>query len=272
MLLPPTIDIQNSQNYILSMRIHPSEFMFSLYKPGDGKNYCLRETKFEQSSESLLERIQKIVYELNYLTQQFAKTNVVFVTPDYHFVPSGMYDSKRRNELYTFSTEKEDTLVMANEISKYDVVSLASVEEDLYDFLKRSLYNPKFHVHSSQLVNLFGGAPNVVSVNAKMYVNVGDCMVDIICLRGKELLHASSHEGLSANEIVYYVLKTWESLGLNQLQDKLLMAGNVEESSQATFKEYIKNTGWVAAPSEVYLWHKDALRAPLDLIALSICE
>ncbi len=270
MFLPPTIDLGNSEKYILTIRIKPTSFMFSLTEPEVGKNYCLRGTTFEQGEESLLDNIKKIIFDLNFLTYQYAQTNVIFVSPDYVFAPTELYESRLKADLYNFTSLAHEAFVLTDQSPKYDLQTLYEVDEEVYEFLARSLFSPHFYHHTTSLIHLLEGRSSSTNLHAKMYVNLHDGMTDIMCFSGNKFLSGQSYEDLSPSEKSYYILKTWESLGLNQLTDQLLIAGDLEDEVLDVLREYIKIIERLSAPSEVFLWHKDAQKAPLDLISLSL--
>ena len=270
MFLPPTIDLAQSEKYILTMRIRPGGFMFSLTEPEAGKNYCLRATSFDQGTESLLGNIKKIIFDLNFLTLQYARTNVVFVSPDYTIVPSDLYEVKQKAALYNFTTLSDEAFVLTDESARYGLQTLYEVNEEVYEFLARSLFSPRFFHHTTPLIHLFEGKSRTTSLHAKMYVNIHDNVFDLLCFSGNKFLQGQTYEDLTVTEKSYYILKMWEALGLDQLTDQLLIAGNIEEEVITVLREYIKNIERLAAPSEIYLWHKDAQKAPFDLISLSL--
>lgn len=270
MFLPPTIDMAHSEKYILTLRIKPTEFMFSLTEPGAGRNYCLRSTQFDNANESLLESIQKIIFELNFLTQQYKKTNIIFVEPEYKLIPSQLFDIKQKEQLFDFSSSNKDSFILVNDIARYRVQNLYKIDDKIHNFLTRSLYNPQFYSHITPLIHLLEGRAKTTSFISKMYINLHGDLMDIICFAGNKLLLAVTYENLAANEISYFILKMWESLAFDQMKDQLLIAGEIGDTVLDTFRDYIKNIERVASPSEIFIWHEDALKAPLDLIALSL--
>lgn len=270
MLLPSTIDLNESENYVLSIRISDSGMIFSLSESNNKRNYCLRRFSFEDDGENLLVWMKKIIYELNFLTQQYLKTNVIFVSSGYDFIPLDIYEKGSKEDLLGFTTDVENTYILENAIPKYDVVMLSNVDEDLYSFIKRSLYNPQFYSHISLLIDYFEGRSKTINMNKRMYVNIGEKQTDIICFDKRILLQSMTYKGLTKNEQIYYMLKVWESLELDQQRDELLIAGDIDDVSLEILKEYIENIEQLTLPSEIYEWGKDVEGAPLDLLALSL--
>ena len=270
MFLPATIDLANSEKYTLSIRIDSKKFMFSLSRPNEGKNFCFRETHFENTNESMLERLQRIIFELNFLTQQFAQVNVIFVSTNYQVIPDDFFEKGEESSLHRFLVDEGPDFILDNKLPKYKVQILSGVDEEVYGFMKRSLYNPVFYNQSAVLINYLEGSKKATALNSRMYVNLSDTIVDIIGFSGANLLHASSYQGLSIREQAYYVLKIWEALGLDQISDQLLIVGDPDDALLSVLRKYIKNIEKVGVPNEVYLWSQEALLAPIDLLSLSL--
>lgn len=269
MFLPETIDLGQSEKYILSIRITSSGFMFSIHEPGVAKNYCLRTTSFSADT-SVLNNIQRIVFDLNFLTQEFAQTNIILVSFNYNIVPSRYFDSKKKAELHNFTQieKSEQILSCANEQQK--CTTLFGIDKDLYSFLSRSLYNPKFYHHTHLLIDLLKSKGNEINLHSIMYLNFHENILDIICFSRSKLVHCLTYENeLPANQI-YYILKLWEQAGMNQTSDLLYISGQADGELINTLQEYIKHIRTLNIINDTEHWNEDAKKAPLDLITLSL--
>jgi len=269
MFLPESIDLGHSEKYVLSIRIKPNGFMFSISNPENGKNYCLRETTFSVNDD-LLSNIQRIVFELSFLTQEFKQTNVVIVSKDYELVPAVYFDKKKKEDLYNFTHLDKVNHVLTGLVEKQDVVALFGLEKDLFDFLSRNLWTPYFFHHSDLLIDFFEKKGRTTNNVSKIYLNFHDNFLDIICFSGAKLLHSLTYENEPPANQVYYILKLWEDCGFNQMEDYIYIAGQPDELIIAKLQLYINNIEQVTPPSEIYLWNEDAQKAPLDLLVLSL--
>ncbi|WP_419034423.1 DUF3822 family protein [Dysgonomonas gadei] len=267
MFLPENIDLGQSEKYVLSIRIKTDEFMFSISDTDNRKGYCLRETTFS-ANDKLLSNIQRIIFDLNFLTQEFKQTNVIIVSPDYELVPASYFNIKEKEQLYNFTHNQEAGQLMSGLIDKQDIISLFNVEKDIFEFLSRNLWNPHFFHHSNLLINLLEDKGGVINSRSKMYLNFHGSFMDVICFSGSKLVHCLTYENEPAANQVYYILKLWENCGFNQLEDYIYISGKPDELVVIRLQEYIKNIERINAPSEVYLWNEDAQKAPLDLLAL----
>lgn len=267
MFLPASIDLGKSEKYILSIRIKTDGLMFSIHEP-ESKNYCLRETTFSPGF-TMLENVQRIIFDLNFLTQQFLKTNVVIVSSGYNIIPNNYYDPKEKEKLYNMVHHEKADHVLSCINEDQQITTLFKIESGIYEFLSRSLCAPQFYNHTSLIIDLFQNKGKV-DIFSKMYIYFHGNMLDILCFKHSKLIHSITHEDETANNQAYFILKLWEKCGFDQLKDQVLIIGVPENDTITILRKYIKIIDTVNTPSEVYLWHEDAQKAPLDLLALSL--
>lgn len=269
MFIPENIDLGQSEKYILSIRIEPTRFMFSISEPNHGKSFCLRDTTFSAGT-SLLSNIQRIVFDFNFLTQEFLETNVIIVSPEYDFVPSAYINSQPKTEFYNLVHTDKAERVLCNGNEKYSCTNQFKIDEDVYEFLSRSLFNPKYVHHTSLLLDLFGDKSKSVSLVSKMFLNFHGNLLDIVCYKHSKFMHCLTYADQPASNLAYFILKLWEKYEFDQFTDQLYIAGKPESELKFKLQEYIKNINPVDKPREVYLWNEDALKAPLDLLTISL--
>lgn len=269
MFLPESIDLGHSEKYVLSIRIKPNGFMFSIADPDNRKNYCLRETTFSDDG-NLLENVQRVVFELSFLTQEYKQTNVVIVSGDYDLIPASYFDRKKKEYLFNYTHFDKSDYILSGLIDMQDVIMLYTIGEDLHHFLSRNLWNPVFFHHANLLIDLFSGKSKMKVSRSKMYLNFHDDLMDVFCFSGTRLVHSLTYEGESADNQAYYVLKLWERFGFDQMQDYIYIAGRDDAPVMSRLQLYISNIERVDPLSEIYLWNEDAQRAPLDLLTLSL--
>lgn len=269
MFLPETIDLGQSEKYVLSIRIKPNGFMFAISEPGAGKSYCLRETTFS-ANDNLQSNIQRIIFDLNFLTQEFKQTNVIVVSSTYEMVPADYLETKEKEQLYNFTNTEKAEQILSGLIGKQDIVTLFNIEKEIYEFLCRNLWSPHFYHHTNLLISLFENKGKAANKASRMYLNFHDNFMDIFCFSSSKLIHSLTYENEPATNQIYFVLKLWEKCGFNQLEDFIYIMGKPDELIIIRLQEYIKHIERLNPPSEIYLWNEDAQKAPLDLLTLAL--
>ncbi|NDV78694.1 DUF3822 family protein [Dysgonomonas sp. 511] len=269
MFLPENIDLGKSEKYILSLRVKPNGFMFSITDPDMGNNYCLRETTF-RPGDDLLTNVQRIIFDFNFLTQIFRQTNVVIVSKDYEMVPAEFYDKKKQQNFYDFTHTNKSGHIQSALFERQDIVMLYNIEDDLFSFLSRNLWNPHFFHHSQLLINTFEEKARISGEGNKMFVNFHTDFTDVICFQGATLLHSLTYENEPPANTLYYILKIWEQCGFDQMNDTLYLAGKADSRLSEKLYQYINNIEIIGLPQEIHFWSEDARKAPLDLLSLSL--
>lgn len=269
MFLPEYINLEQSEQYILSIRIKPNQFIFSISCPDNDKHYCLREVRFS-SEENFFSNVQKIFFELNFLTQPFLQTNLVYVSPDYDLVPNEYFESKKKKDLYNLVHVDKTKYILYDQNNRQMNVTLYGMDEQIYDFLLRNLYNPRFFHHSTLLIDYFRDKGVTTAFVSKMFVNFQEEQIDVICFNHYKILHSLSFVEESPLNQLYYILKVWEQLNFDQLKDYIYLVGIPSDLVRNGLSEFVKNIECIGVPSEVFLWNDDAQKAPIDLLSLSL--
>lgn len=269
MILPEHINLELSEKYILSIRLKTNQFVFSISNPENAKHYCLKEVILS-SGKDLLSNVQKVIFELNFLTQPFLRTNLVYVSPDYDLVPNEYFELKKKKDLYNLVHTDKNKYILADDNPKQACTTLYGMEEVVYDFLLRNLYNPQFFHHSTLLIDYLREKGTTYPFVSKMFVNFQNDQVDIISFNHFKLLHSLSFVDESPINQLYYILKVWEQSKFDQMNDCMYLIGDPNEVVKNGLYEFVKNIDCMGTPSDVFLWNEDAQKAPLDLLSLSL--
>lgn len=240
MFLPENIDLGKSEKYILTIRLKRNGFSFSIHDPNDRSCYCFRETIFSRQI-SLLNNVQRIIFDYNFLTEAFKQTNVIVASKDYDIIPSEYYQKKKATDLYNFTHTKNASHVLTASEAIEGNSLLFAFDEEMHSFLMRSLYNPTFKHHIGLIANYLRKYHYHCKVN-RMYLNFHEDFVDIICFnKNSDFLFANTYHKEHDQDILYYSLSIWENSGFNQRNDLLFICGDQNEYLFGTLKEYIKN-------------------------------
>ena len=269
MFLPDNIDLGQSEKYILSVRIAPDSFMFSIMEPGIGKSYCLKETSLS-ANDNLLGNIQRIIFDLNFLTQEYKQTNVIIVSPDYTLTPAAYSNAKQAKSIYDFTHSKKGGHILSGLLDEQDIVLSYSIEQEVFEFLSRNLWNPVFYHHSFLMIHWFDKKSKFHANSSKMYLNFHSHFMDVICFEGDKLIHCITFDNENSSDQLYFILKIWENCHFDQLNDNLFIVGKPERMLIKSLEKYIKNIEYLSIPSEIFMWNEDAQNAPLDLLTLAL--
>lgn len=241
MFLPENIDLAQSEKYILSIRLMPDGFSFCIFSPADKSVFHYQEKTFSKNL-SLIGNIEKTFFEVNFFSQPFKKTFVTIVSPRYTIVPDAYFEWRKAKELFEFNIHGESGKVLNNYISESSCRILFDLDEEVYSFLCRNLWNPSFFSHKARLLPFFANY-RVVDRRKRCFVDFHDEMVSVTCFSGSTLLSANTYPDKDKYDALFNIVNVWEKQSLDQNSDLLVLSGNLPDNKEsiATLKKLIKN-------------------------------
>lgn len=268
MFLPDYIDLGNVQKYSLTIRVKSDGFSFLIQDIHKRDIYTYQETTFQENS-SLLNNIQRIIFDLNFLTDNFSRVIVVVVSSNYELIPNLFFDEKSFANFYKFTHNSKTEHVLVSEQPLPECHSVFGLDNEVYLFLMRSLYAPVFYHHSSLLIDYFSSKINEDKKNS-MFVNFHNDITDLICFNHSSvILH--SHTFINENEadLSYYILNIWEKCKFDQLSDLLLIYGYPPGNGvETTLGKYIKEVKNIGLIDQLTDFGEKAQSVPLDVLNL----
>lgn len=240
MFLPDNIDLAQSEKYSLSIRLSPNGFSFLILSSADKSIYYYKESIFSNNL-SAIDNIKKIFFESNLFTHPFKSISVIVVSPRYTFVPEEFFDNSSVSEYFNFNIFGENGKIISNYIENNDLNIVFDMNEEIYSFLFRSLWNPSFFSFTSQLIPFFSSYGD--STKRRCFTVFHDDMITVLCFDAKKLLSANTIAISNKSDIMYHIVNIWDKHSLDQNNDFLYISGDVEENwdSVNTLKQLIKN-------------------------------
>jgi hypothetical protein len=256
----------------MSIRLWSDGFLFSAYNPSEGQSFFFREVNFDRTIPYITS-LKELFFTNECLTWTYKRSYVLYVSTQYTLAPREWIREKQRSQFLSFNLASPDKRCLSNRVEDGEAEVVFGLNEDLYEFCARSLTNPVFMHHiASQLIMLKNQSRNETS--PQMYVVLHRKMVDISCFSGSKLLFVNSFDFDRLSDLFYYILYAWKQLGLDQLNDRLALAGEPGLCNRVDqfLQTYVRHTGRIEIPAKAYLLGGDILQAPMDLILLSVCE
>ena len=269
MILPHNIDLANSQKYVLSIRLTPNGFSFSIYHPTDISIFFYKEVDFN-NNQTYIENIKKVFFEVNLFTQPYKKIIITVVTPKYTIVPGEFYDKSKLKELFSFNFV-DNSKVLVENLSSEGSHILYEIDNEVFSFLSRNLWNPIFKSSTTSLISKFKQY-EYEEYERRCFVEFNDKMITIACFNKSELLVAKTTPIDDSYDAIYNIANTWEKLKLDQNSDALFLSGNLigYDDVGDILKQLIKNISIFETATEISAINP-AIHLPTDLI-LGLCE
>lgn len=242
MFLPDNIDFTQSEKYILSIRLIPNGFYFSIHCPTDRKIFYQNSIGFSQSTP-YLKSLEKLIFDYAFFAHNFRKINVIYVNETYTLIPKEFHDKREEKELLSFNFMNVPSRVLCNEVVKLDCRVIWGMDEITHSFLSRTLLNPSFVNHISVLIPFFYQLHNKSS--SALFINFNnDGMIDAIAFVNEKLVLAKTFVAKIPLEDSYFIQKIWEVLRLDFKEDNLFFIGSTIEYNSCieTMKKLVINT------------------------------
>lgn len=271
MFLPENIDFNFSEKYILSIRLLPGGFSFSVFCPTDPSIFYHKETSFTNRL-SYLDNIKKLIFDFSFFSQVFMETRVSIVSSEYIIVPDSYFDRKYIKDIFSFNFIDYKGVLEYNHLSECKSHIIFNINDELHSFLSRNLWNPVFIHHTKQLVH-FCINHKIDTIRKRCYLNFNKECIDIICCDGKNILNANTYQINSRFDSLYFISGVWEKLPLDQTEDFLYITGNIEDNKETidTLKKLIRNIEILSINTKTIVPDDIKSSVPTDII-LQLCE
>ncbi|MCC8198761.1 MAG: DUF3822 family protein [Tannerellaceae bacterium] len=266
--LPDKLTIDQSEKYILSIRLRPDGLSFSAYNPLVADSFLYRDIVFEKELP-YLSSLQECFFNNEFFSWTYKKTNLIFVDVPYVLTPIPFLAEKDRELYLSFIHSIQGGRTVSNPLVNQDACLVFETDRQLYEFCSRSLINPEpFHA-LTPLITLC----EKVKKGKSMYVFLRKETMDMVCFESGKLSFLNTFSYKHLNDVLYYVLYNWQQTHMDQLTDPIYIAGElvIQQESMKAFSTYLHQVHPVDIPSEAYLQGGEIVQAPMDLIALSIC-
>ncbi len=267
MFLPENIDLAYSERYNLSIRLSPNGFSFCIHCPGDTTIFHFQETGLS-SKLSYIDNIKKLIFDLGFFSQSFNQVTVTVVSPFYTLVPETYFDKKRIEKLFRFNFHEIKGIILTDSTPGNDIRTLFNIDEGVYSFLSRSLWNPTFHHHSSLLTQLFISQRGDETGKC-CFTDFHDNCLTISSFSGDQLLSTNTFQAIDPHDATYFIASVWEKLQFDQSTDRLFLSGEID-SQKATvdlLRKLIRRIEQVELSPKVILTEEQKRTIPTDILA-----
>ena len=267
MFLPENIDLANSENYNLSIRLAPNGFSFCINSPTDPSVFYYQETTIG-TKLSYLESIKKFVFDLGIFSNSFNKSSIFVVTKKYTLVPDQFFDPKLTSELFAFNFHETNGVILNDKSLNNEFHIVFNIDEEVHSFISRHLYNPTIHHHSTYLINAYNNL-ELDGASKECFVDFHDEFITVVCFSDNKLISANTFAETNTSNLTYFIMGIWDKLGFNQNNDRLYLSGKIESQQEIEIrlKSLIKNIENIELKPVTNITKEQKEKTPTDLIA-----
>lgn len=266
--VPDTLTAENSEKYILSIRLSPGGLSFAGYMPTDKDSFFYGEIIIDHT-QSYTKALEKILVEYPFFLYTYKKVYFITANRQYTLIPEIVFLEKQKEELMSFVFSSSEEKVLHQLQKELDIEIVYSVYTEVYTFFSQALsVKPQF-VHAITPLLSLCLKRNLSCFPKQLYVAIHEDIMDAVCFDKGVLLFANSFNYNGVSDIIYYILYIWKQANMDQMKDELFLytKPSLFEELKTTLQNYllkIRTFDSVISP--------DKTEIPLDLKALLECE
>ena len=261
MKLSEKFDLSSTEKYILVFEISNEMFSFSIYNPIEDGSFFYHEVE-KKFGEDVFSCFEDFYYENEFLAASYYKIFVINNTAAFTFVPTNVFDEKKKDEFFRFNFLKNEDKVLAQTLKKPEITILHSIPEKVFDFFSRTFVDSCFVHHISPLLFYYAAERARMGNTNRLIVNMQNKGLDVIYFASSgEFVFANHFRYNHLNDAVYYIFFIWKQFSLNQLKDFIYVAGNSLQKQDLIkqLQKYVHNV----FPVDIM---------PFELLSLILCE
>lgn len=269
------IDFNRTKQYTLSIRLSTDGFCFTVHNPQADNEYAYLPYTIDPT-RSLTANLKHAVQENEMLRHTYATVNIILAEVAYTIVPKEFYAESHKRELYlqNFPQTKDSTVVLDNRVGEEQAVVLFGTERQLYQYLTERYPKAQIYASVSPLISYGTEKSYTIPGNYCLVYQQGQ-RTDMLCLANGSLFFANTFSDRDTNNILYFLLNCWQTLGLSQIEDTLHFAGTSRKAKALVqeLKKFIKTIHTIRAAEEFHSTELARIgEMPFDLQILITCE
>ncbi len=246
---------------------------YMLYDIDEENSLIVGEVSLDLSAGNYLKALENAVYDNPVLLDDYRRVRVMVDSRHFVLLPPQFGDEDDARETFeaTFPTMQGDFSLCR--LQRCNMHIGFEMPQGTIAFLNRTFNMPPIFHHLYPLCEHYKFHDEKRGV-ACMHLNLHEESIDVLVVHGRRLLMANTFACRSSLDAVYYALNAWKSLNLDVQKDQLLLTGTkaLRDSVTPTLRQYICYVMPAIFPAAALKIGQDAVKAPLELILLALCE
>ena len=272
--IPDTLTADSSERYTMSIRLWSGGLSFSGYVSSTDGSFFFREVPFDRGIPYVT-ALKECFFANECLSWRYKQLNVICSSPHYLLVPTPLLpaDEEVRQLWMRKAFVRPESACLTEPLSDQRATLLYDCEEAVRAFCLRSFQNPRFTHYLVPLL-AYWRAQSREALYRSMFGWIEGERMDVACFERDRLLLVNTFEVHQPEEMLYYLLYVWRQMGFNAQIDALRLHAvpTLRMTLLEQTRRYLRNVQGASLPSELYLLGEEVVKAPLDLIALLVCE
>lgn len=271
--MPQLIDFTKSARYTLSIRLSTDGFSFSVYDPTVEGVYYYRSFQV-RGLQSMAANVKAFLQETPEFDYAYKQIDILLPQVTYTAVPLDCFEDEQMETLYYQNLpRKTNELILCNVLSRSSVVILFAIDKLIHVYLSEKFPSARFFASVSPQIEYLTAGSRLGNCS-KLYANVHTHSLDVFGFDKGKLLLLNTYSIQQAADRLYYLSSVWRTLGFDQENDELHLAGIVAKKELAeTMRDYVRKVFLMQPMAEMHRQLlADVNEIPFDMQTLLSCE
>lgn len=269
------VEIQHPEEWKLSLRIENRCVRLIAYSDAIENSMISRGISLDAETDGYLHALENCIYDNPFFLSEFKQVRIALHSMRFLVVPEAIATDNGLAEM-AFKAVYADATgdIIIDHLAGCNAAIVFEAPKGVLPFINRTFNNPPVRHHLSTVCEHFADKCASAGVG-KTYLFLHDDSADVFIFKpGVGLTFANTFECRTANDAAYFILNAWKSYGLDVKNDELQIAGDktLREQVAPTLRKYVTYVMPFIFPAAAMRMGQDAMKAPFDLILMSICE
>lgn len=266
-------NIKRPEIWELALRVCDTGVNYTLHTPLEDNSLIVGEAMLERTTESFLNRLENLFYDVPILVDEYRKVRVLYDTDIFVIIPDEFYSEEGYEDIFRVSFPEFSGEILSSHLLLCKAYIVYGIPKGVSGFLSRTYPEVTINHSMMSLCEFFGKRSRLGNVN-KMCATIIGRKLFLTGFNKDGLIAATSFSFRHVNDAAFFILSVWKENGLDVFADELQLAGNQEVRKEIIpiLRQYITYVMPSLFPNALLKTGKEAMNAPFDLMILSLCE
>ncbi len=251
-------DIDLLSKNSLSILITQDGLSYSIYDKIDKKIQTLVSMQFEANKTN---EIRQFVETEGLKDSLFENVNIVYATKNTTIVPDAIFDENSARNIYALNKRiSPDEEIKYSKLPKSQTVILFAVKKEIAAILDELFPRYNMFPQSYPLIET-GLTKTKISEKPnrqRMMVQVFEDFFETLVIDKGQIVNYNTYAYKTSNDILYFIINTFEQLGLSQEECEISFSGFIEQDDLAVMhlKKFVRTVYFESINSDYKYFYK----------------
>lgn len=232
-----TLDINTSQSYELSIQVNLNGLSFCLLDTIRNKYIALVHKSIDNynSFNEYLDLLESTIENDELINQEYKKVKLLWLSNKNTLIPATLFSTENLKSYFEFNQVLDELdEIHFNELKYAQAYSVFTIPNQIATVFTRAF--PRIKIFNQQSALIENALYSSHSNEYKAFVNIEKDFFDLAITQKGNLKLYNNFPYQSENDILYYMMYSFEKLGIKAGKIELTLSGEIEKKS-TTYKK-----------------------------------